>query len=107
MTPRLEARELTRTYGTGVVAVRALRDVSFQIEPGAMVCVTGRSGSGKSTLLRQLGLLDTPTSGQVFLDGSDVTRLGESHRRTLRLEHLGYVFQEYALLPELTAEENV
>ena len=72
-----------------------------------MVCIMGKSGSGKSTLLRQLGLLDAPTSGQVFLDGVDVTRLRESHRRVLRLAHLGYVFQEYALLPELTAEENV
>ena len=72
-----------------------------------MVCVTGRSGSGKSTLLRQLGLLDLPTSGRVFLEGDDVTGLAEHQRRLLRLRHLGYVFQEYALLPELTAEENV
>jgi putative ABC transport system ATP-binding protein len=72
-----------------------------------MVCIMGKSGSGKSTLLRQLGLLDTPTSGQVLLDGVDVTRIRESRRRVLRLEYLGYVFQEYALLPELTAEENV
>lgn len=72
-----------------------------------MVCIMGKSGSGKSTLLRQLGLLDAPTSGQVLLNGVDVTRLRESRRRLLRLGHLGYVFQEYALLPELTAEENV
>jgi putative ABC transport system ATP-binding protein len=81
--------------------------VSFQVEAGDMVCIMGKSGSGKSTLLRQLGLLDAPTSGQVLLNGVDVTRLRESHRRVLRLGHLGYVFQEYALLPELTAEENV
>ena len=103
----LEVRGLTRTYGSGDVAVRALRDVSFRVDPGDMVCIMGKSGSGKSTLLRQLGLLDTPTSGQVLLNGTDVTRLRESRRRVLRLRRLGYVFQEYALLPELTAEENV
>ena len=105
--PALEVRDLSRTYGSGDVAVQALRHMSFEIAPGDMVCIMGRSGSGKSTLLRQLGLLDTPTSGQVFLDGADVTRIRESRRRALRLGHLGYVFQEYALLPELTAEENV
>jgi putative ABC transport system ATP-binding protein len=105
--PALEVRDLSRTYGAGDVAVRALRGVSFQVEPGDMVCIMGKSGSGKSTLLRQLGLLDAPTSGQVLLNGVDVTRLRESRRRLLRLRHLGYVFQEYALLPELTAEENV
>jgi putative ABC transport system ATP-binding protein len=106
-TPALEVRDLSRIYGTGDVAVRALRGVSFHVASGDMVCIMGKSGSGKSTLLRQLGLLDAPSSGQVLLDGVDVTRLRESHRRVLRLEHLGYVFQEYALLPELTAEENV
>jgi putative ABC transport system ATP-binding protein len=105
--PALEVCGLSRTYGSGDVAVRALRHVSFQVDPGDMVCIMGKSGSGKSTLLRQLGLLDTPTSGQVLLDGVDVTRIRESRRRVLRLGHLGYVFQEYALLPELTAEENV
>ena len=105
--PALEVRDLSRTYGAGDVAVRALRGVSFQVESGDIVCIMGKSGSGKSTLLRQLGLLDAPTSGQVLLSGVDVTRLRESRRRLLRLGHLGYVFQEYALLPELTAEENV
>jgi putative ABC transport system ATP-binding protein len=67
----------------------------------------GKSGSGKSTLLRQLGLIDFPTSGSIMLEGIDVTRLAERKRSLLRLEHLGYVFQEYALIPELTALENV
>jgi len=87
--------------------VRALRDVSFDVPQGDMVCIVGKSGSGKSTLLRQLGLLDTPTTGAITIEGTDVTRLREGRRRALRLERLGYVFQEYALLPELTAEENV
>lgn len=103
----LQVLGLTRTYGTGDVAVRALRDVSFEVDFGDMVCIMGKSGSGKSTLLRLLSLLDTPTSGQVLLHGTDVTRLQESRRRVLRLGRLGFVFQEYALLPELTAEENV
>jgi putative ABC transport system ATP-binding protein len=105
--PALEARGLSRTYGSGEVSVRALRDVSFRVDHGEMVCIMGKSGSGKSTLLRQLGLLDSPTQGGVFLDGVDVTAMREGRRRVLRLRQLGYVFQEYALLPELTAEENV
>jgi len=107
LTAALEVRELSRTYGSGDIAVRALREVSFEITSGDMVCIMGKSGSGKSTLLRQMGLLDVPTSGLVLLDGHDVTAISEAKRRTLRLEHLGYVFQEFALLPELTAEENV
>ena len=107
MTPRLEVRSLSRTYGSGEIAVRALREVSFEVEAGEMLCIMGKSGSGKSTLLRQMGLLDRPTSGSVRLDGVEVTALGEAERRSLRLERLGYVFQEFALLAELTAEENV
>jgi putative ABC transport system ATP-binding protein len=107
LTPRIEVRALSRTYGAGEVAVRALREVAFDVEAGEMVCIMGKSGSGKSTLLRQMGLLDRPTSGSVLLDGVDVTALRESERRVLRLERLGYVFQEFALLAELTAEENV
>jgi putative ABC transport system ATP-binding protein len=103
----LRVVDLTRVYGSGDNAVRALRSVSFDVPAGDMVCITGKSGSGKSTLLRQLGLLDLPTSGRVVLDGIDVTSVPERRRRVLRLERLGYVFQEYALLAELTAEENV
>jgi putative ABC transport system ATP-binding protein len=106
-TPALEVRDLSRIYGSGDVSVRALHDVSFRVQKGELVCITGRSGSGKSTLLRQLGLLDLPTSGHVLLADIDVTQLSEGHRRQIRLRNLGYVFQEYALLPELTAEENV
>ena len=72
-TPALEVRDLSRIYGTGDIAVRALRGVSFHVASGDMVCIMGKSGSGKSTLLRQLGLLDAPSSGQVLLDGVDVT----------------------------------
>ena len=91
----------------GEVEVRALDGVSFTVATGDMVCIMGKSGSGKSTLLRQLGLLDRPTSGEILLDNEVVTKLSDDSRATLRLQHLGYVFQEYALLAELTAHENV
>jgi len=105
--PAVAVRHLTKTYRMGSVAVRALDDVSLEIPAGAIACVTGRSGSGKSTLLRQLGLLDLPSRGRIWLNGSEVTRVPERQRAALRLTTLGYVFQEYALLPELTAAENV
>jgi putative ABC transport system ATP-binding protein len=103
----LKINNLTKIYGTGAVQVRALDDVSFDVATGDIVCIMGKSGSGKSTLLRQLGLLDRPTHGAVTLDGKNVTRLSDSERATLRLQYLGYVFQEYALITELTAHENV
>ena len=103
----LQVKSLSKIYGLGEVEVRALDDVSFTIADGDMVCIMGKSGSGKSTLLRQLGLLDQPSTGEIVLDGEDVTRLSDTARSTLRLQHLGYVFQEYALLAELTAHENV
>ncbi len=103
----VHAERLTKTYQMGKVDVRALDDVSVEIAAGAMVCIMGKSGSGKSTLLRQLGLIDRPTSGRIWLHGQEVTGLSEGRRGELRLTRLGYVFQEYALLPELTAAENV
>jgi len=103
----VRAENLSKVYRLGSVHVRALQDVSLAIAPGEMVCIMGKSGSGKSTLLRQLGLIDTPTAGRVYLEGSEVTGLPESRRAGLRLDRLGYVFQEYALIPSLTAQENV
>jgi putative ABC transport system ATP-binding protein len=98
---------LVKTYRMGQVTVRALDDVSLQIASGAMTCIMGKSGSGKSTLLRQLGLIDLPTGGRIWLADTEATGLLEHQRSDLRLRFLGYVFQEYALLPELTAVENV
>jgi len=103
----LQVKNLSKIYNLGEVQVRALDDVSFSIADSDMVCIMGKSGSGKSTLLRQLGLLDRPSQGEIVLDGEDVTRLSDTARGMLRLQHLGYVFQEYALLAELTAHENV
>jgi len=103
----INVKKLTRIYKLGNVEVKALVDVSLGIETGDVTCIMGKSGSGKSTLLRQLGLIDRPTSGQIFLDGDDVTRLSDGARSRLRLTYLGYIFQEFALLAELTAHENV
>ena len=103
----LKVTNLSKIYKTGSVEVRALDGVSFIVPTGDMVCIMGKSGSGKSTLLRQLGLLDRPTAGEILLEDIAVTRLPDSATSTLRLKNLGYVFQEYALLTELTAHENV
>lgn len=98
---------VARIFHTGEADVHALRGVSFSIASGEFVAITGRSGSGKSTLMYQMSALDYPTSGSVQLNGIDITRLDGKARSDLRLNMLGYVFQDYALLPELTAVENV
>ena len=103
----LEVTHLRKTYSMGNVHVNALDGVSFSIPAGEMLCIMGKSGSGKSTLLRQLGLLDRPTSGTILLDGKQAAKLSDAARADLRLNFLGYIFQEYALLGELTAHENV
>lgn len=100
-------RNLSKIYRMGKVQVRALDGVSFDVPDGDMLIITGKSGSGKSTLLRQMGLLDSPTSGEIILEGKEVTRLPESEKSRLRLRYMGYVFQEYALLMELNALQNV
>ncbi len=84
----------------------ALKNVSFEVFRGEFLAVMGRSGSGKSTFLHQLGLIDTPTEGKIIIDGIDVLELSETEKTKFRLRHLGYVFQEYALISELTAWEN-
>jgi len=96
---------LERTY-SGHVPVKALKNVSFEVPRGQFVAIMGPSGSGKSTLLHQLALLDTPTAGRILLDNVDTSTLSDHMRSEFRLKHLGYVFQEYALIPELNAIEN-
>ncbi|MCX9084778.1 MAG: ABC transporter ATP-binding protein [Candidatus Methanoperedens sp.] len=103
----IEIRKLTRIYIMGEVRVPALNNVTFDIKRGEFAAIMGKSGSGKSTLLHQLGLLDVPTSGEIIIDGKNLLNLSESQKAKFRLERFGYVFQEYALLPELTALENV
>lgn len=98
---------ISKTYKLGDVRVPALKEVSVQIQDGDFLVITGRNGSGKSTLLRQLGLLDKPNSGTITLNNHEVTRMPEKKRSRIRLKHLGYIFQEYALIAELSALENV
>lgn len=102
----IKVENLTRTY-PGEVPTLALKGVSFEIADGEFVALMGRSGSGKSTLLHQLGLIDTPTAGSVVIDNLNALSLSDAERTRFRLQHLGYVFQEYALINELTALENV
>jgi len=106
MSSAIEVKDLVRTY-EGKVPTYALKKATFNIERGAFVAIMGRSGSGKSTLLHQLSLLDTPTSGSLLLDSTNVLALSEKDKTVYRLEHLGYIFQEYALIMELSALENV
>ncbi len=103
----LTVKNLTKIYKTGKVETPALIDVSFKIKTGEMVALMGKSGSGKSTLLHQLGLIDQPNSGKIIFNNKELAKTSEKVRSKLRLETLGYVFQEYALIPELTALENV
>ncbi len=101
----IKVTDLKKTY-PGKVPVHALKGVSFERPSGQFVAIMGPSGSGKSTLLHQLALLDKPTSGQILLDGIDISGLSQGKAADFRLRYLGYVFQEYALIPELNAIEN-
>lgn len=102
----ISVKQLKKVY-PGVVPVVALRDVNLEIKDGEFIAIMGRSGSGKSTLLHQLGLLDIPTEGGVSIDGDDMLKLSDKEKTSYRLKNLGYVFQEYALIREFTALENV
>lgn len=101
------AENLCKTYGTGEGTVNALCNVNLTIEDGEFVAIVGKSGSGKSTLLNLLGGLDSETSGRVLYNDVDITKLGEPALADFRLRKIGFVFQFYDLLPELTAEENI
>lgn len=102
----IEIRNLTKVYGDGV-EVRALDDLSLDIKRGEFLAIIGPSGSGKSTLLHMIGILDTPTSGTIFIDGQDVTSMSEDKRSKARNTMLGFIFQYHHLLPDFTALENV
>jgi putative ABC transport system ATP-binding protein len=103
----IELQNLKRYFQVGSETVKALRGVSFKIYEGEFVTIQGTSGSGKSTLLNQLGCLDTPTSGEYFLDGISVRTMSKIQRAHLRNRKIGFVFQNYNLLPKTTAVENV
>jgi putative ABC transport system ATP-binding protein len=103
----IEIYDLQRIYHMGNVEVRALDGITLNIEKGEFLGIMGASGSGKTTLLHLLGLLDLPTSGRILIDGLDVLRLTDYEKTMFRLYKLGYVFQDYALVPDLTVMENV
>ncbi|APS18680.1 ABC transporter ATP-binding protein [Streptomyces rubiginosohelvolus] len=99
--------DLHRSYGSGAAAVHALRGVSFEIPRGELVALKGRSGSGKTTLLNLVGGLDTPDSGRITVDGTELAGLGEKGLLELRRDRVGFIFQSFGLIPILTAAENV
>ena len=103
----LEVKSLSKTYGKGETAVRALKNVSFSIPKGEYAAIVGESGSGKSTLLNMIGALDTPTSGRVFIDGRDVFAMPERKLTIFRRRNIGFIFQAFNLIPELTVEQNI
>src|SRR5574344_3131364 len=103
----IELHDICRNFVVGDETVHALRNVSFSISEGEFVTIMGTSGSGKSTLLNMLGCLDNPTSGDYYLDGVSVRKMGKNERASLRNRKIGFVFQSYNLLPKTTAIENV
>lgn len=103
----LKVENLIRKFKLGKITVDALKSVSFEILKGEFVSIMGKSGSGKSTLLNILGTLDTPTSGEVFIDGKPVSMMNDAERTAIRRERIGFVFQNYNLIPVLNAVENV
>jgi putative ABC transport system ATP-binding protein len=103
----ITARDLTKIYHIGGTEVRAMDDLSLAIDKGEFLSIMGPSGSGKTTLLNLLGCLDVPTTGQVLIDDADVGSLSASVRTRIRRERIGFVFQEFNLLPSLNAMENV
>ena len=103
----LEVQDLCKTYGSGETAVHALRHATFSVPKGEFVSVVGESGSGKSTLLNLIGALDTPTSGRVRIDGKDIFSMKERNLTVFRRRNIGFIFQSFNLIPELTVEQNI
>ena len=103
----LRAEHLGKTYGMGDTRVDALKDVSFSVEKGEFVAIIGPSGSGKSTLLHILGGVDRPTSGKVFIDGTDIYNMNETNLAVFRRRQIGLIYQFYNLIPVLTVQENL
>lgn len=103
----LEVQSISKTYGSGEAIVHALKDVSFTVTKGEFVAVMGESGSGKSTLLNMIGALDTPSKGQVFIDGKDIFSMKEKQLTVFRRRNIGFIFQSFNLIPELNTEQNM
>jgi putative ABC transport system ATP-binding protein len=107
MDPIIKLENIHKTYQLGKVSLEAVKGVSLEINPGAFVSIMGPSGSGKSTLLNMIGCLDVPTSGRILLKGNDVAKMTETQLAQLRGKTIGFIFQEFNLIPTLTALENV
>ena len=103
----LKVENLTKTYGSGETLVHAVDDVSFSVEKGEFVAIVGASGSGKSTLLHLIGGVDRPTSGKIFVDGNDISKMNDDKLAVFRRRQVGIVYQFYNLIPILTVEENI
>ena len=103
----LEVKNICKTYGSGETAVKALRNVSFSVPKGEYVAIVGESGSGKSTLLNMIGALDMPTSGKVLIDGKDIFSMNDRKLTVFRRRNIGFIFQAFNLIPELTVEQNI
>ena len=103
----LKAQDLCKTYGEGDAAVEALKHADFSVPRGEFLAIVGESGSGKSTLLNLLGALDVPTSGRVFIDGKDTFSMKEEELTVFRRRNIGFIFQAFNLIPELTVEQNI
>lgn len=103
----LEVNSICKTYGSGETAVHALKKVSFSVPKGEYVAIVGESGSGKSTLLNMIGALDTPTSGKVVIGGKEIFSMNDNRLTVFRRRNIGFIFQAFNLIPELTVEQNI
>ena len=103
----LEVINISKTYGSGETAVNALKNVNFSVPKGEFVAIVGESGSGKSTLLNTIGALDNPTSGKVIIDGKDIFSMKDKKLTIFRRRNIGFIFQAFNLIPELTVEQNI
>ena len=103
----LEVKNIFKTYGSGETAVHALKKVSFSVPKGEYVAIVGESGSGKSTLLNMIGALDTPTSGKVVIGGKEIFSMNDNRLTVFRRRNIGFIFQAFNLIPELTVEQNI
>ena len=103
----LEVKSITKTYGQGEAAVQALKNADFSVSKGEFVAIVGESGSGKSTLLNIMGALDNPDSGKVYIDGNDIFKMNDESLTIFRRRNIGFIFQSFNLIPELTVEQNI
>ncbi len=103
----ISVKNIVKTYTNGDIETHVLKNINLEVKTGEFLAIMGKSGAGKSTLMYQMSILDEPTSGEIIIDGTDILSLSTKEKTEFRLNRLGYVFQDYALVPELTAIENI